>query len=669
MNRALRLVRFGSANTFFRAYFAGNLDVAKGTGPVSYGCGSARYVADNESLARKIDSDVAAYAGLRVAKNLLTYSEDFSNAVWKNQGNAIITGSPGNQIYSLAVAILRAIYQEVYLVGTGTLTVELTALVDTQITLRIKDIQSVNSIVKNITVLQGRQKISISAANIVYGLLGYRGTAFIYDSSGQVGNRFILHGMQLEDVTGKASQIPSEYVPTTTAVVTKWFSYANPHSVDGNGVVTDSGVRTPLVGKGLTFETGSTNLFSGFGVPRADAYGSTLTSGTAVKGKIYEIVARVSLDWGAVATLVSGTANTVGARYLITGTLTFAATETGKECIDYVGTKAYHDGTAWQNPITGMTISSADTSPVLSIVNDQTALEAMTVDQLDRVVNGWKAYDVTTGVTNEAVVTYSGAMAAVPTSISEYIRVLSGSCVLSDSSGTYTVTPTGTACTRYKKENFTPTAGATMKLTVAASSQVRFLLPQVESLPFCTSIMPSLGLATPRAAVDLYAPMTGNYPLTGTRHIPKLSWTPRNLSAGVVQCIWYSGQDASNYVALLATGSTEVKVEKCVAGVSEYTTFTGTFVEDTTYVLDVGFLEDNTMSLKVDSVEAQVNDSTTVAPVFGTTQWLGSKAGTLHMSGSLKDVSITDKSITMPIPVILNYTDLGNYTETTNYED
>ena len=395
---------------------------------------------------------------------------------------------------------------------------------------------------------------------------------------------------------------------------------------------------------GIDIHPLSTNKCECWGFPRADAYGSTLTSGTAALGKVYEIVTITAIDWDTVGTLLSGTANTVGAKYVITGTLTFTADDTGKEAIDAVGTKAYHDGAIFQNPITGMTLTG-DTAAVLSIVEDQVALEAMTVEQLDNLVNGWKDYDVTTGAGGSATVTLTGAMAATATSMSAYVRVLSGSCVIQDSTGTYDVTPSGTAFVRYKEESFTPTAGSTLQIVVAASSQVRFLAPQVESLPYTTPLNPSEGATSTRAAIDVSAPMTGNYPLTGSRHIPVFEWTPSAMATGVVQCLWSSVTDANNYVAIWLTGSTEIKVEKMVGGVSEETAYTGTFVNGTTYKVDAGFYANNKMNLQVDGSDATVDTSTTAAPVFDATQWIGSFAGANHMSGNIKNLSITNQRI------------------------
>ena len=399
---------------------------------------------------------------------------------------------------------------------------------------------------------------------------------------------------------------------------------------------------------GMANSDGSTGHISQFGIlERGKIYLVTYdivnyVSGT-VTAKVGSTTGTVESGNGTYSEYLLSTGLHDGVRFLSSSFIGSIDNISTKECIDCVGTKAYYDSlsSSWYNYISGMTLSG-DTAAVLSIIEDQVALEAMTVEQLDNLVNGWKDYNIATGAGGSATVTFTGAMAATATSMSAYVRVLSGSCVIQDSTGTYDVTPSGTAFVRYKEENFTPTAGSTMQIVVAASSQVRFLVPQVESLPYTTPLNPSEGATSTRAAIDISAPMTGNYPLTGSRHIPILEWTPSAMATGVAQCLWSSVTDANNEVSVWATGDTEVKVEKKVGGVSEYTTYTGTFAVGATYTVDSGFNADNTMFLKIDNVDAQGDTSTTAAPVFAATQWIGSHAGASHMCGNIKNVRTTN---------------------------
>lgn len=336
-------------------------------------------------------------------------------------------------------------------------------------------------------------------------------------------------------------------------------------TVDTNGNYQQNAIDAPAFdAAGLRVTHSLKNKSECYGVPRADAYGATLNSGTATKGKVYEIVVRTGVDWSAVGTLLSGTANTAGAKYVITGALTFDADDTGKEVYDYVGTKAYHDGTTFQNPITGMTLSG-DVAAVLSIATDQTALDTF---KISNVCNGYKIYDVTTGAGGTGVIIISGAMAAVTTSYAIQIRVLSGSVSVTDSQSGNAIAPapSGAAYARYKKENFTATAGRTVRITVAASSQIRFLLHEHYESTICPKYpIVSAGAAggTTRAQTTAYEPLAPNF--RQDSFMVTCEWTPDfsladlpnstnipivTLSTGVANNLLYFAKDGAGAGAL-----------------------------------------------------------------------------------------------------------------------
>lgn len=58
---------------------------------------------------------------------------------------------------------------------------------------------------------------------------------------------------------------------------------------------------------------------------------AVLSSGTLEFGAAYEIVTHTNLDWATGAVLISGTANTVGARYTVTGAIALDAGDTAKQ--------------------------------------------------------------------------------------------------------------------------------------------------------------------------------------------------------------------------------------------------------------------------------------------------------------------------------------------------
>ena len=248
-----------------------------------------------------------------------------------------------------------------------------------------------------------------------FGIIAYTGNS---------GKTFKATAFALYDVTNQANQVAREYISSGVlstpyhglgADGIKAFDYENPFTVDGNGVVTE-GAHIPITGtKGMMFEPTSTNKCTCYGVPRADALGSNLlstaqsqmdsgwtTSGEStvsggvgrilstgayshitptgpvlVAGKYYTWTYTVSgspsgvlqtQDLDILPTAVG--INTVRILALSNSAVIFKRgapcditidTVSVQENLDYPGTKAYHDGTAFQNPITGMTLSGSDT--------------------------------------------------------------------------------------------------------------------------------------------------------------------------------------------------------------------------------------------------------------------------------------------------------------------
>jgi len=503
---------------------------------------------------------------------------------------------------------------------------------------------------------------------------------------------------QLEDVTGQSNQNPGEYVPTTSTSASQYFDYLNPHTVDGNGVVTDSGTRTPITtAKGYLSEPLSTNKCTCYSVPGADQLGSELvTNGgfdtdtgytklnttidggkatlTITAGSMAYLYQLGDLTAGKVyrltisATRISGTGNltlcnSAGNNILAAPTISasgssqvfdFVPLTTGTDCGikrqtasgDYVwevdswsikeicgtnsvtgaavsglgpGAKAYHDGTTFQNPIPGMTLSG-DTAAVLSIVTDQAAIDAA---GLGRLAGGYKFYDLVTGVGGAGNVDMAGAMSAVTTSMSCYARIVSGSAVMSDNAGANSVAISGSSLSRFKVENFTAVAGRLLRITAAASSRVIFAVPQLEELPYATSEMPTNGATATRAATVNSLPTASNMPTSGVRHI-QFDWTPLGLATGVTRYLFGSYLDANNEVNISFNGSSAIAINKKVAGVTESTAWNISPVVGTTYRVDAYIYANNKMYIKASTGTAGADGSTTVAPVFGANLEIGS---------------------------------------------
>lgn len=78
-------------------------------------------------------------------------------------------------------------------------------------------------------------------------------------------------------------------------------------------------------------------------VQKKYAYGSErVSSYTMPIGKIYEIVTHANLDFGTIGTLISGTPNTIGARYMITGVAVLGTGDSAKEYIGDANVNTIH---------------------------------------------------------------------------------------------------------------------------------------------------------------------------------------------------------------------------------------------------------------------------------------------------------------------------------------
>lgn len=611
MNKKLFWHKGFNKKTYLYAALLSDLGLTKGTGTATFTRASDAYAEDNGGTLTKILSNSPSFPGMRPASNLLTYCTDFSNAAWIKFGTCTVTGT--NLINFPAVD--DRVYQAFTGVGgrVESALIKISGTPGTTITFHLAS--SGSNLKKIVTLTAIPKSYLVTDSSVIDG----QSLVFVRRDAGDTATSATVEFIHIQN-----SSTPGDHVVTTSAPKTEWFDYENPFTVDGDGVVTDSGLRTPITGtKGFLSEPASTNKCTCYGVPRADAFGAVLNSGTATKGKVYEIVVRTGIDWSLVGTLLSGAANTAGAKYLITAALTFDADDTGKECIHYVGTKAYHDGTVFQNPIAGITLGG-NVAAVLSIVNDQAEINAA---KLGVVASTGKVYKFDNSLGSAgAYLLVSGTTGNTNLhSVSIMARMTGANPIRIEFSGGGSPTNiTQTVYQRTKNEGKVPSDGVrTLAITITSREILYFIIPQLEELPFSSSVVSSVGATATRSATILSYPLTGNMPLAGARHIPTIYWTPKKVIAGRTEVIAYSGVDASNYIKVYSTGTTVV-FEKKVAGVSEAATLTMTPVADTQYKIDPWFNANNTMDLKVDGTQAGTNTSTTLAPVFGTSIFIGS---------------------------------------------
>jgi hypothetical protein len=476
----------------------------KGIGATTFSKGSStQWVEDFEGILRPVYGEASAHHGTRVVSNLFKNSNDINAWSFVNGSGSASRVGQVLTIKNNTDYLYRANIQS----NAGDV-IRATISITTPPESVGKNVYfgiytGVGSTLYNRTIvlLEGEKRYSITVTQTISG-----GASGVVLSSATYSSAysFTVNQMQYEVVTGQSIQYPSEYVENTSSTypATKCFTTTNANTVDANGVVTEAmGVPISTEMKGILLEPTRTNRVTCYNTIPGDTFGSTLASGTATIGKVYEIVARVALDWGAVGTLLSGSANTGGARYLITGTLTFTATETGKEVVLGIGTKAYYSG-AFINPIINLALGG-DVASTLSIVDDSANLPTT----LKHLCSSGKIYKVDNSAGATASTATIGGTTGVTTatSISAWIRGGTGSIKIGAVAGqTFAAS---TPYTRVYQENVTP--GNTvdqMVITVDAGQTVYFILPQMEVSAFITSEIVTAGATAVRNTTVLNWP-------------------------------------------------------------------------------------------------------------------------------------------------------------------
>lgn len=198
--------------------------VLQGTGSLTTSHASTIYALDHEDVYRAFAANESIWKGGRVVKNLLTYSNDFSNVVWtatsgtKATNSFTATGANATLLQTVTGSYDNGIFS-IYLtrlVGTG----DIDITVDS------------GSTWTTVAVTGTQTRFSVAGTSLSGDTVGIR----IVTS----GDSVSLSSAQFEDSTGRTSTtIPSEYIATTSAAVKKVYAYANGNSVASN-IVTEA---------------------------------------------------------------------------------------------------------------------------------------------------------------------------------------------------------------------------------------------------------------------------------------------------------------------------------------------------------------------------------------------------------------------------------------------
>lgn len=448
-------------------------------------------------------------------------------------------------------------------------------------------------------------------------------------------------------VTGSITEVVvcrgayQQYIPTTSAAV------YYPRYLAG---------RDSTAAGSILVEKSSTNKCTAYSVPRADGqYGSTLNSGTATLGKVYEIVTPTSVDWEAVGTRLSGTANAVGAKYLITGSLTFTANDTGKEAIDYAGTKSFYSG-GFINNLTNLTLSG-DQAAVLSVTTDTAAIDAAIAAEsvtptgmLPALMlaknNGYKVYklDNSTGSTASNC-SIGGTNSVTGVAISIVARVATPHNTFKIN----TITAIHPGGGTYKLLSASGTAASTgynSYVNADAGKIVYFLAPTLEDSPYKTTQILTQGAATTRAAATLSHATSGVIAATGGT--VQGWWKPSAVGGTAARTIWSSYTDANNWTSVEYVHGTGYVATKRVGGTTKTVTHATAAVAGTWHLVTLIINADKTLDLYINGTAGATNTTdTTGTPVIASTGQIGSINGTLQADGQLDYVRFFSRQLTV----------------------
>jgi len=224
----------------------------------SYTRTGSMFAFDFEGLLKESSANVLPVYGGRCVTNLLTYSQDISNADWTKIAGVTITGTDKFQ----ADSANDSCYETITSKDSHEYVLSFDAYVITPLGqlsgYAFSHTYSETGNYTTLTLTRTLQRYSVK-------ILGTSGGGALrggfQDRNTSAWAQVHLSNLQFEDVTGQADQNPSEYVATTTAAKTEWFNYENANTVSSN-VVTEATGDPITVTHGGAFWPSVTNNFA-----------------------------------------------------------------------------------------------------------------------------------------------------------------------------------------------------------------------------------------------------------------------------------------------------------------------------------------------------------------------------------------------------------------------
>ena len=204
-------------------------------------CSSVRYINDHEGILRYVAPNCPAFPGARNVTNLLLNSDNITASNWGiNNLSGNITRTPNTLTFGadgrdglLAItqkylAVGDVIISSIVLSGTGSVF--------------FYGLNGIGNPISSITVTLTTIPTRYFIMN-VNNVAGINNGLFISNFSDELAKTITIKNAQVENITSQSIQFNGEYIPTTSAAVTKFFDYTlpAPNIIQDNNLATNNG--------------------------------------------------------------------------------------------------------------------------------------------------------------------------------------------------------------------------------------------------------------------------------------------------------------------------------------------------------------------------------------------------------------------------------------------
>jgi hypothetical protein len=238
-----------------------SVEPLQGTGSATFArTGLVAHVRDFDNVYRLVQANEARIQGARRVENLAIHSDDITEE-WSVSNTATIddfetVSLPAVNDSISYTPINSSISGEVY-----TIRLKLSGIGTTRLV--VQDGATETDV--NITLVSGGKVYSIThmgdGSSTIFRVRLQR-------ASGQTATSVTVNNVQVENLSGASNTAPSEYIPTTTAAVAKYYTTTNGNSVASNVVVEAAGLPLhPTVSKS------GANVLARYGIWDASASG------------------------------------------------------------------------------------------------------------------------------------------------------------------------------------------------------------------------------------------------------------------------------------------------------------------------------------------------------------------------------------------------------------